>query len=414
MSTAEELDHYRKLCKLLHTPTEIVEIFKALILSKDNVLPQHRFLIFTREINIQPLIDGSTNRTVKIDVLKRKNVFIFVSGLDITEKDISVLYPIYEGIKNNSQYKIVWMPIVEQWNDDLRRTYERLRVTMPWYSVHFFSRIAGFRFIKEKWNFKGKPLVVAMNPQGKVENPNALHLIRVWGMKAFPFDKTAQENVSQQRNWIGTIVRDIDPVIPTWINEQKYIFFYGGKDKEWRQQVTKKVTTLASDLVFKEAKISIELFRVGKTIKGDEDDDDDDDGILGRFWSAIEGLFITNAHKEVDPVSQEIQKLLSYKNESGWFVLSKGSTVVLAGHGYTILRVFEEFNNWKAVVKQKGFEVTIKEYHSKALLTVPQCCRLDIPATAGAVPETIKCPECTRVMDSYVSYKCCHVDGAHH
>lgn len=155
---------------------------------------------------------------MKIDVLKRKNVFIFVSGLDITEKDISVLYPIYEGIKNNSQYKIVWMPIVEQWNDDLRRTYERLRVTMPWYSVHFFSRIAGFRFIKEKWNFKGKPLVVAMNPQGKVENPNALHLIRVWGMKAFPFDKTAQENVSQQQNWIGTVVRDIDPVIPTWVS----------------------------------------------------------------------------------------------------------------------------------------------------------------------------------------------------
>lgn len=161
---------------------------------------------------------------MKIDVLKRKNVFIFVSGLDITEKDISVLYPIYEGIKNNSQYKIVWMPIVEQWNDDLRRTYERLRVTMPWYSVHFFSRIAGFRFIKEKWNFKGKPLVVAMNPQGKVENPNALHLIRVWGMKAFPFDKTAQENVSQQRNWIGTIVRDIDPVIPTWVSP-----FYSSK-----------------------------------------------------------------------------------------------------------------------------------------------------------------------------------------
>lgn len=174
------------------------------------------------------------------------------------------------------------------------------------------------------------------------------------------------------------------------------------------------MTTLANDPVFKEARISIELFRVGKTNKGEDEDDGDDHGVVGRFWTAIEGLFFTKAHKEVDPVSQEIQKLLSYKNESGWFVLSKGSTVVVAGHGYTILRVFEEFEKWKEDVKQKGFEVTIKEYHSKALLTIRQCCRLDIPTVVGKVPETMKCPECTRVMESYVSYKCCHVDGAHH
>ncbi|PON78092.1 Sieve element occlusion, N-terminal [Trema orientale] len=60
----EEADAYRKLRKLMKTPTEIMEIFKALIFSRDNVLPQHRFLIFTRDINVQPLIDGSANKTV--------------------------------------------------------------------------------------------------------------------------------------------------------------------------------------------------------------------------------------------------------------------------------------------------------------------------------------------------------------
>lgn len=186
--------------------------------------------------------------------------------------------------------------------------------------------------------------------------------------------------------------------------------FYGGKDEEWLNQFTKKAKTLANYAIFKEAGISIELFRVGKKIDNEEEDDH---GILGRFWNAIEGLFMTQAHNEdVDPVSQEIQKLLSYKNESGWFVLSKGSTVVVAGHGFTILRVFENFDKWKDVVKEKGFENTIKEHHSKALLTVRQCCRLDIPTIAGRVPETMKCPECTRVMETFVSYKCCHVDGA--
>ncbi|PON53227.1 Sieve element occlusion, C-terminal [Parasponia andersonii] len=129
---------------------------------------------------------------------------------------------------------------------------------------------------------------------------------------------------------------------------------------------------------------------------------------------------MTKAHKvDVEPVSQEIQRLLSYKNESGWFVLTKGSTVMTTGHGFTILKVFEDFEKWKEVVKEKGFESTIKEYHNMALLTEWQCCWLDIPTMAGKVPEMTKCPECTRVMETFIDYRCCHiVDGittkAHH
>ena len=45
----EEADNYRKLRKLFQTPTEIMEILKALIFTKDNV---------------QPIVDGSTNKPV--------------------------------------------------------------------------------------------------------------------------------------------------------------------------------------------------------------------------------------------------------------------------------------------------------------------------------------------------------------
>lgn len=49
--TAEEMEAYRKLKKLLRTPTEIMEVFKALIFAKNNV---------------QPLMDGSTNKLVSL------------------------------------------------------------------------------------------------------------------------------------------------------------------------------------------------------------------------------------------------------------------------------------------------------------------------------------------------------------
>lgn len=47
---AEEAETYKRIKKLFHTPTEIMEVFKALIFTKDKV---------------QPIIDGSTNKTVR-------------------------------------------------------------------------------------------------------------------------------------------------------------------------------------------------------------------------------------------------------------------------------------------------------------------------------------------------------------
>ncbi|XP_062168361.1 protein SIEVE ELEMENT OCCLUSION B-like [Alnus glutinosa] len=390
----EETEAYWKLTKLFRTPTEIMEVFKGLIYSKDNG---------------QPLVDGSTKKPVNIDILKRKNVLLFISGLDITDEDISILRPIYDSIRKDNQYKIVWIPIVDQWTDDLQKKFEFLRSKMPWYVVQCFSPIAGIRFVKEKWHFKGKPSVVVLNPQGKVEHENAIHMIRVWGIKAFPFTTVVEETLSNDREWIGSIATNVHPNIDNWIKDQKYIFFYGGKDNEWIQQFTKRATALANDATIKEARISIELVSVGKGSKGE-----DHLGILGKFWTGIESLFISKTHRktDADSVTLEIQKLLSYKNESGWAVLSKGSNVVLSGHGTTILKVVEEFDKWKEFVREKGFEFTFKEYHNKVLHTAHICCRIDIPNTSGRIPENMKCPNCPRIMETYISFKCCHIDGA--
>ncbi|BBG92653.1 hypothetical protein Prudu_000452 [Prunus dulcis] len=367
----KEAETYRKLRKLFQTPAEVMEVFKALIFTKDTV---------------QPIIDGSTNKTVNIDVLRRKYVLLFISTLDISDDDISILKPVYEGTKKEDKYKIVWIPIVEQWTDELRKKFE-LRAKMPWYTVQYFAPVAGIRFIKEEWHFKGKPAVVVMNPQGKVENTNALHLIRIHGMKAFPFHKGIEDKITNDREWITPIVNDIHPSIQTWIKEEKFIFFYGGKDNDWIQQFTKKATIIANDPSIKDLKINIELFCVGKSPKGGEDL-----GVLGRFWNGIESLFFTNVNKQADTVTKEIQKLLSYKNESGWAVLSKGSTVVVSGHGFTILKVLDDFDTWKTFIKEKGFELAFKAHYEKVIQTMKHCSRLDIPTVAGKVPETMKCP----------------------
>ncbi|KAF5466032.1 hypothetical protein F2P56_015990 [Juglans regia] len=388
------IEAYRKLKKIFQTPSEVMEVFKALIFHKD----------------AEPsLIDGSTNKLVSIDVLKKKDVLFFISSLNITIEEISILKPVYGGICKKDQHKIVWIPIVEHWTDELRKKFEVLRSKMPWYTVQYFSPVVGIKFIKEEWNFKNKPIVVVINPRGKVEHPNALHIIKVWGMKAFPFTKEAEDVLATKEDVMEDIMVGVNPRSPVVIKDDKYIFFYGGKDNEWIQQFTKKATALANDPAIKEARLSIELVLVGKNEKGQ-----DDVGILGRFWDKMESFFFSKTEKKTEPdaVTREIQKLLSYKNESGWAVLSKGSKVIFTGHGTTVMKVVDEFEKWKGYVREIAFEIIFKQNHDKVIEVNRPCSRVDIPLGVGKVPEHMHCPHCPRVMETYISFKCCHVDGA--
>ncbi|XP_040989124.1 protein SIEVE ELEMENT OCCLUSION B-like [Juglans microcarpa x Juglans regia] len=399
----EETEAYKRIVELFRTPTEVIDCLKELIFTKDNV---------------KQLFDGSTGNLVSIDeVLKGKNVLLFISGLDISDDDISILKPIHELIiSKEDQYKIVWIPIVEQWTEDLQKKFEMLRAKMPWYVVQYFSPIAGIRFIKEMWHFKGKPSVVVLSPQGKVESDNAILMIRVWGIKAFPFTTAKEEDLNSNRSdWLGFIATGINPNIESWITEEKYIFFYGGKDNKWIQQFTERATALANDPVIEVARISIEVLLVGKGSKGE----DNHSLNPGRFWTAIESLFISKTQRKTEADAGtvlEIQKLLSCKNEStGWAVVSKGSSLVLSGRGTTILKAIEEFEKWKEHVhERKDFELSFRDYHNQLvdLHTSSIGCRIiDIPNGSGKIPENMKCPDCPRDMEAYIRFKCCHDDA---
>lgn len=144
-------------------------------------------------------------------MLKKKDVFLFISTLDISEEELSILIPIYDHItKIGIQYKILWVPIVEEWNDQLQEKFETLKTKMPWYVLNYFSPIKGIKFIKEEWQFKKKPLVVVLNPQGKILHPNAFHMIQIWGIKGFPFTISIEDSFTQSLIWIDSLVSGFD------------------------------------------------------------------------------------------------------------------------------------------------------------------------------------------------------------
>ena len=142
------------------------------------------------------------------------------------------------------------------------------------------------------------------------------------------------------------------------IKEKKYILLYGGQDKEWIQKFPEKVKVLADQDLIKQKGISIQWVSVSES-EGKVD--------LVRFWTNIESLFISKVQgkTQIDEVAQEIQKLLSYKNEKEWAVLTKGSRVVLVSSGEVILKVVEEFEQWKIKLNEEDFELAFKDYHDE-------------------------------------------------
>lgn len=133
-------------------------------------------------------------------MLKKKNILLLISSLDISDDEISIVKAIDDLIRKKDPYKILWIPIAEQWTDrDTQNKFEsQCRKMTSWYILRYTS-LEGIEDeylskYAEDWQFK-EPMVVVINPQGELENPNAFRVIRLHGMSAFPFTTTKEKSL---------------------------------------------------------------------------------------------------------------------------------------------------------------------------------------------------------------------------
>ena len=154
---------------------------------------------------------------VDIDVLKGNNVFLFISGQAIFKDDISILEKFFDKIVDKDQHKILWISVEKQWTEDMEKKFEFLssKIYIARYSLTKASR----KFIEKKWHFMVEPLIVVLNPQGKVECKNAIHMMRVCEVDSFPlpFTIAAEETLLKERGWIGLAASHVHREIKTWV-----------------------------------------------------------------------------------------------------------------------------------------------------------------------------------------------------
>ncbi|XP_022751869.1 protein SIEVE ELEMENT OCCLUSION B-like [Durio zibethinus] len=393
-----------------------IKILKALIQARDEKLP---------------LLDGATKGQVGLDVLRRKSVLLLISSLDFSGDELAILEQIYSdsrihATRLESQYEVVWIPVVDRsvvpLTDETRTKFETLRSTMPWYSVEdpLLIEKPVIRFLKEVWHFRTKPILVVLDPLGKVVSPNAIHMMWIWGSNAFPFTSLREEALWREETWrLDLLVDGIDPLILNWIKEDKYIFLYGGDDVEWIRRFAASARSVASA-----SGIPLEMVYVGKSTKREQVKKVtgiinveklsyawQDQTMVWFFWTRLESMLFSKIQlgraDDHDPMMQQIKKLLSYDREGGWAVLSKGSNIVVNGHSTTVLPALGGYAEWKINVADKGFDLAFKEYHDRLHDVAHPCCRFEFPTTTR-IPESMRCPECRRIMEKYTTFLCCH------
>lgn len=412
------IEAYLTLVRLFETPhLDNMKILKALIYVREDQLP---------------LFDGSNKKRASIELLRRKIVLLFITDLEIPHEELSILHQMYTESRNQqsrpeSQYEVVWIPVVDKstpWNVDKQKQFDSLQGMMPWYSVFHPSQLdpAVIKYIKEVWHFTKKPILVVLDPQGKVVNPNAVHMMWIWGSIAYPFTSLREEALWREESWRIELLADtIDTIIFNWVSDEKIICLFGGEDIEWVRKFTKTARTVATA-----ANVPIEMLYVGKSNPREKVRKNND--IIGAenlshrltdltliwfFWVRLESMWHSKIQHgksvENDSIMQEIMTMLSFDgSEQGWAVICKGSgaSEMAKAKGDTILKALTEYDQWKETVVDLGFVPALIEYLKK-LHSPLHCNRLILPGLTGSIPEKVVCAECSRPMEKFIMYRCC-------
>ncbi|GJY23455.1 sieve element occlusion B-like protein [Tanacetum coccineum] len=391
-----------------------------------------RHLIYLKD-DQPPLYESTTKTRVGIEILKKKIVLLLISDLDLPPEELSVLDQMYREARQNptrpeSQYEVVWIPVVPNlrttpWTEENQTKFEALRNMMPWYSVFHPSLLepAVIKYIKEVWQFNSKPLLVVMDPQGRIVNTNALHMMWIWGSLAFPFTSLREESLWREETWrIELLADSIEPMIFNWIAEGKYICLYGGEDMEWIRKFTKTAQGVA-----RAANIPLEMLYVGKSnprekVRKNNDTIREENlsyvlpdlTLIWFFWVRLESMLHSKLQHgksfDEDPILREINVMLTYDgNDQGWAVICRGSNDWMRrSDGETILNSLTNYKEWQGDAQDTGFLPALNK-HLEAHRPPHHCNRLILPGTTGSVPERVICAECGKSMEKFFLYRCC-------
>ncbi|CAJ1786153.1 unnamed protein product [Sphenostylis stenocarpa] len=391
-----------------------------------------------------------TNEQDSLEVLRRKNVMLIISGLELTPVEIRFLNLAYKLFKGGPRrapgtYEWVWIPIVDldsDWTEQKQKMFESVKERMNWYSVYDHSWIGKpvITFIQREWKYKNRPIIVVLDPQGEVTCLNALYMLTIWGSLAYPFTSSREEALWKEETLkLNLLISGLE--FTDWSLRGKYIFLYGGDDPDWIRRFVEEARRVATA-----ANIPLEMVYLGKGNRAEKVEKIRSIITTEKlpthywslykiwlFWFRIQNMLFSKlqlkqihndydnddnkiheikmllCNDDDDKVMHEIKKLLSFDKQGGWFILSHVNRIEVTGNATTGLQTLVEYDTlWKEHVDRDGFAKAFKDHYDKILPIVSSCCKFQFSPKIERIQEALTCPECRNNMHVLTTFQCCH------
>ncbi|KAG9130689.1 hypothetical protein Leryth_018079 [Lithospermum erythrorhizon] len=381
-----------------------------------------------------PLYDGNDAMKKQLEVLKRKNVILLVSHLDIPAPEFEILLQLYHESRLyaenrvDSRIEVVWVPIINQTvashvDPVLKARYHDIQKKMPWYSVSdpYMVEPGAVRFIREEWKFDEKPILVVLDPHGRVSNYDAIDMYWIWGFGASPFDEARERELWRDARWsMDLLVDTIDSTVHSWLTGNKYICVFGGDNIDW----IRRFTTMARN-VARQLDLPLELLYVGKSSSKELIRRNND--IIARenlssvlpefhtwfFWERLKCMWNSREKRGLptvnDAIMQKIISVLIYDNsDRPWAVFGRGQYGEMAmQEGELVYKVLDEFSNWRGDIDHNNNFVKVLDDVLKDRRPENTCWRFVYPGSNTRAPPHIDWPECDKPMGKHLMYRCC-------
>ncbi|KAM6589458.1 hypothetical protein CsatA_012063 [Cannabis sativa] len=325
-------------------------------------------------------------------------------------------------------YEIVWMPIPDSnsWTDAEKRSFRVLSQSIPWCSIKQpWSLNSGVvTFIKQEWNYRDDPIMVVLDSQGNLSNLNALDLIFIWGVKAYPFSNSREKELWEEQSWnLQLLVDEIDPLITNWVNENRYICIYGSEDIDWILEFNSKLKKIRN------SGLQLEMVYVGTRNESEKiqkflsliQEEGLRDSLFSlcltkrrSFWLRLESIIRSKLKLgyslDTDQALQEASALVNNENSNkSWVAIGRGSSNdIVRVEGSKMMECLNRFLEWEAKVGKLGFLGALRTAIDPPLSDEP-CGHESKTIPYGEEEELVEdmrvCEKCKLPWKKFVIYK---------
>ncbi|CAL8994111.1 unnamed protein product [Prunus brigantina] len=423
----------RQQVEVCHQQTEtklyqkLLDIFKETQVDNQEVLR----LFFALRDDL-PLKDCSSQAKACVSDLKNKVVILMISKPELLsiEESLFLVQQTHNHphTKNEEDsYRILWVPIPvsNQWTDAEETIFEYISNSLPWFSIRqpWLLNSAVVKFIKEAWNYKNEPVMVVLDSQGTVTNPNAIDMLFIWGPKAYPFSASREEELWQEQNWTLQFMMDeIDLLLTKWVEEGRNICIYGSDSIDWIVEFTAKME------IIKSAGVQLEMVYVGKSNSSQQDTRNMSAIVSYKklssalppmkthfFWLRLESirrskLRLGKPANSTDNVLDEVSALLDADdNDKNWAVIGRGSDSMMQDivrlEGPNLMECLNKFPKWGENVGELGFLGALRHALEPSVLPEP-CGHFEVTLPGKEQGEGgVVCGKCKHPMKKFVVYK---------